>query len=56
LIARAKSKAPVTVIIYVNSELRTVAKKSTDVHFYLREGLKGQETIAAEIIELKLSL
>ena len=56
LIARTKSKAPFTVIIYLNSELRTIAKKSTDAHFYLKEGLNGQETIAAEIIELKLSL
>ena len=56
MIARAKNKAPVTVIIYLNSELRNIAKKSTDAHFYLKEGLNGQETITAEIIELKLSL
>ena len=43
-------------VIYLNRELRTIAKKSTDAHFYLKEGLNGQETIAAEIIELKLSL
>ena len=50
------ARALITVIIYLNSELGTIAKKSTDVHFYLKEGLNGQETIAAEIIKLKLSL
>ena len=56
LIARAKGKAPITIIIYLNSELGTNAKKSTDVHFCLREGFNGQETIAAAKSELELSL
>ena len=53
---RAKGKAPITIIIYLNSELGTNAKKSTDVHFCLREGFNGQETIAAAKSELELSL